>query len=95
MFLTIQLTIDQHPRDTVYYQGCEAYTFPSGNRTVYQSGIYFDTLAAATGCDSIIRLDVQIQGSAPTPMQVIRCHSFALPSGSATITQSGLYQEEP
>jgi hypothetical protein len=39
---------------------CESYTVPSGNDTYVTSGVYNDTIANATGCDSIMTITVTI-----------------------------------
>lgn len=45
-----QLTIDE----------CDHYVSPSGNYTWAQSGLYYDTLSNAAGCDSILRIQLSI-----------------------------------
>lgn len=71
---------------------CSSYTAPWG--TVYtQSGTYSDTIVSATGCDSIISVNLTITGSSVTPPTNVNvCSSYTAPWGTV-YTQSGLYRD--
>jgi len=45
---------------TISATGCDIYTVPSGDETYTSSGIYFDTISNALGCDSIITINLTI-----------------------------------
>lgn len=57
--LTINLILDR-PISTHSQSACPSYTSPSGNNTWNSSGTYMDTIPMASGCDSIIRIELEI-----------------------------------
>ena len=59
-----------------------------GGRTWTQSGIYYDTLPSASGCDSIVKLKVSI-ASQDTLRDEVVCGSFTAPWGKV-YTESGI-----
>lgn len=69
---------------------CGAILSPGKKYTIFNSGVYFDTLVNTKGCDSIIRLSVtQLQNrSFDTLMQ---CHALRSPSGKYLWKASGTY----
>jgi gliding motility-associated-like protein len=77
---------------TITASACSTYTAPWGT-TYTQSGTYSDTLAAASGCDSIISVNLTITGTiiAP-PITASACSSYTAPWG-ITYTQSGSYTD--
>lgn len=70
---------------------CGSYTSPSGN-TYFSSGIFTDTLAAASGCDSIITIDLTVNPITATSISETACDSYTAPSG-AVYTTSGTYDD--
>ncbi len=45
---------------TVDTTACKSYTVPSGDETYFTSGIYFDTITNASGCNSIITINLTV-----------------------------------
>lgn len=87
--LTITGTIVTPP---VSVNACNAYTAPWG--TVYtQSGTYSDTLTSVNGCDSIVRINLNIFSNviAP-PVTASACDSYNAPWGTV-YNQSGSYAD--
>ncbi|MBO6516983.1 MAG: lamin tail domain-containing protein [Bacteroidia bacterium] len=59
-FIFINLTILEHTRDYIYPNAINSYTSPSGKYTWDSSGVYRDTIPNAAGCDSVIRIFLDI-----------------------------------
>ncbi|MFM9055732.1 MAG: gliding motility-associated C-terminal domain-containing protein, partial [Bacteroidota bacterium] len=71
---------------------CSSYTASWGT-TYTQSGTYSDTLTTASGCDSIISVNLSITGSVTSPpVNVNACDSYVSPWGTV-YTQSGTYSD--
>ena len=62
--------------------------FFAGN-TITTSGLYYDTLTNAVGCDSVVTLDLTIHNSVATTDSLVRCDS-AIWNGNVYDT-SGIY----
>jgi hypothetical protein len=56
--ITVNLTIYSNSSSSIQVTSCNNYISPSGNYTWNTSGIYTDTIANSTGCDSIITVDL-------------------------------------
>jgi len=68
---------------------CASYETPSSSDTLYTSGIFYDTLINAAGCDSILAIDLTINNSyASLSMQ--SCGPEVMPSG-APLSATGIY----
>ena len=69
---------------------CDSYTSPSG--TVYTtSGTYTDVILNAAGCDSVITINLTINGSLVNQMIASACYSYTL--NGQTYTSTGLYTQ--
>ena len=87
--LTINGTI-QAPVQNV--SACNSFTAPWGT-TYTQSGIYSDTLTSSGGCDSVISINLSLNGIIQTPIQNISsCSTYTAPWGT-TYNQSGIYSD--
>jgi gliding motility-associated-like protein len=56
-----------------------------------KTGLYADTLAASSGCDSIINIDFRLNTPSYGTIEVKRCYSFKSPSGKYEWFESGSY----
>ncbi len=74
-------------------EACEKYTVPSGNAFYTQSGKYRDVIPNSSGCDSIINIDLTINQSSQSTINVSTCQWYTVPSGYATYWESGTYQD--
>jgi uncharacterized repeat protein (TIGR03803 family) len=54
------LTISGPAESTIHPIACDSYTSPSGQHVWTENGTYSDTITSATGCDSIITVDLHI-----------------------------------
>lgn len=91
--MTINLTINQHSFDTITTTSCDSYLSPSGNYNWTTSGMYYDTIANATGCDSLLTINLTINNSTYDTMTVSDCVDYTSPSGMYTWTTSGTYYD--
>lgn len=74
-------------------QICEADTFYFNNQTYFQSGIYFDTLQATSGCDSILKLHLTVNPKSYFQQNISICEGDFYPIGNSKYTQSGTYKD--
>ncbi len=77
---------------TINIEACNYYVSPSQNYTWTTSGIYNDWIPNASGCDSILTIDLIIHDT-DTSFIVNECAGYTLPSGSALIQSSGTYMD--
>jgi len=71
---------------------CESYVSPSGHYTWEASGTYLDTLGNATGCDSLITINLTILHQSETEITISACDSYLTPGGDV-LTASGIYTD--
>ena len=57
------------------------------------SGMYYDTIPNAAGCDSLLTINLTINNSTYDTMTVTACESFDSPSGLYNWTTSGTYYD--
>lgn len=71
---------------------CDGYTFK--NKYITNSGTYFDTLTSYNGCDSIIKLELTINGPLTGIDTIISCDSFTWINGKTYFesNDSALYK---
>ena len=65
--------------------------FFAGNN-ITTSGLYFDTLTNAVGCDSVVTLNLTINNSFEHQQNITVCDSLIWDNG-VTYTQSGIYYD--
>jgi hypothetical protein len=70
---------------------CAQYTAPDG-QIFTQSGQYTSTLTNASGCDSIVSINLTITQPTTSTITVSSCGSYISPSG-AVFTSSGIYAD--
>lgn len=58
--ITINLTLNTDQTSSYSVTQCLEYTLPSGSQTFYASTIFVDTIPSASGCDSIMTIDITI-----------------------------------
>ena len=72
---------------------CSSYTVPSGDETYSASGAYMDTIPNATGCDSVITINLTITGPTTNTITETTCDTYTVPSGHETYSVSGTYMD--
>jgi hypothetical protein len=69
---------------------CDSYLSPAGN-TYNTTGMYYDTIPNAAGCDSIITIDLTVQNTTNTLIETA-CDSYMSPAGN-TYNATGMYYD--
>tara|TARA_Y100000385_G_scaffold289406_1_gene358745 strand:- start:6422 stop:8032 length:1611 start_codon:yes stop_codon:yes gene_type:complete len=72
---------------------CYSYTSPSGNYTWTTSNTYMDTIPNASGCDSVITIDVTINDTTFGSESATSCGDFIWASNGITYTSTGTYMD--
>lgn len=89
--ITINLTILQNSFATVSVGACDSLVSPSGNYTWTASGTYIDTIPSATGCDSIITVNLTISTATTSSVAITACDAYFWSATNTTYTSSGSY----
>ncbi len=84
---------DPIPTTIIIAEICEGDSVLAGGDYQTESGSYFDTLASATGCDSIIVTLLTVIPSSVTNMAVAICEGESYFAGGAFQTVSGTYYD--
>ncbi len=90
--LMINLTVNYSTMNTLNEIACDFYTVPSGDETYTMSGVYMDTIPNTSGCDSVITINLTINNSSMSSLNVTECDNYLSPAG-ATYTMSGIYMD--
>jgi hypothetical protein len=72
---------------------CNAYTWPVNNQTYNTSGTYVGRIAKTNGCDSIIKLNLNITNVLRSTINVNACDTFTWASNGQTYGSSGSYAD--
>lgn len=73
---------------------CEQYKLPSGTKTVYKSGTYYDTIRSFQGCDSALTITVTMLYNTTSKVSIVACDSFqSIADKTLVYRKSGKYQE--
>lgn len=72
---------------------CEGFAYLFGNEELTSSGIYFDTLQTAQGCDSFIRLQLAVLPVLETDLSADLCAGDSLLFGGQWISDPGIYRD--
>lgn len=70
---------------------CQGAGFEVNGTTYFETGFYTDTIVTATGCDSIIRLDLMINDTFFTQIDTIVCPGSIIDIGDNAYGASGVY----
>ena len=91
--VTLNLQIRSEIRSILYQELCygDSLLFAGHFRT--QSGTYNDTLTAASGCDSIVTLNLHIKPEIRTTLDQMLCYGDSMLFGGKYRTQSGIYTD--
>ena len=89
--ITLNLTINNSTASSSSVTACDSYIWVQNNMTYNTSGVYVDTIPNATGCDSIITLNLAINNSTAASLNVTACDSYVWSQNNMTYTSSGVY----
>jgi hypothetical protein len=90
--VTLDLTINQPSSSSSSEFSCGSYTWAQNGMTYTTSGMYMDTIPNASGCDSVITLDLTIGGSSAT-QSVTVCENYTWSQTGMTYNASGIYSD--
>lgn len=91
--LNSQYKDDLTTYDTINRSTCGSYTVPSGDKTVNQTGTYYDTLPRVNRGDSVLVIKLTINLNDKDTLNVSAKNSYTVPSGDETYTSSGHYYD--
>lgn len=91
--VTLNLTINNSSSSSETITACNSYTWPVNGQTYSSSGTYQATLTNAAGCDSVLTLDLTINGGFTDTQTEVACGSYTWPLNGQTYTASGFYVE--
>jgi hypothetical protein len=90
--ISLTVTITQSYDTLVNLPVCESYYWAEIDSTIYDSGTYQHMFATIYGCDSLVKLNVNINHGVVTPTKdTIECGSFYWTEIDSTIYDSGIY----
>ena len=91
----VNITLDFYPllthsfADTV----CSGQSYPWGMQTLTATGSYTQTFSAATGCDSVVTLDLFVRPALTHSFADTVCSGQPYPWGMQTLTATGSYTQ--
>lgn len=91
--ISINLTVTQNTSGTINAGACDSYTSPSGNYVWTSSGIYQDTITNASGCDSVLTIDLTISSASTFVQDVSVCDNYFWSATGQTYFMSGTYTD--
>ncbi|MFY0675316.1 MAG: T9SS type A sorting domain-containing protein [Bacteroidia bacterium] len=84
--------IKKEPKNTkVSMNACDSFSFYKLGTALDSTGVYFDTLTAANGCDSIVELNLTIKNSTYQSFDTTACGSFTSIGSNKIWSTSGIY----
>ncbi len=89
--LKLDLTINTTDSVVENATACNTYLWPANGVTYNDGGIYFTTLTNAAGCDSVLRLNLNMNISDSLADTVVACDSYTWAANGVTYTSSGNY----
>lgn len=87
----LDLTITPLAPNTISQSSCIDYTWAQNGLTYNSSGMYADTILTSGGCDSIVILDLTINGATSSTVVVNTCTDYLWTQSNITYTTSGSY----
>lgn len=91
--ITLNLTINSSTSVSYNDTACVSYTWASNGMTYTTSGVYYDTLQNAIGCDSLIILNLVINNPTSSTVNVNACNAYTWAQNAMTYTVSGSYSD--
>ena len=91
--LTLDLTINQHTASSMQIDACGSYTWAMTGEIYTVSGLYYDTIPNAAGCDSVITLELTILESTASALTASACGSYYWAQTGLTYNFSGTYED--
>ena len=70
----LHLTVNYSAHTDLYETACDSYTWINTGDTYTASGIYYDTLTCVNGCDSVVALNLTINNTTSSILDVMTCN---------------------
>ncbi|MFV0265854.1 MAG: LamG-like jellyroll fold domain-containing protein, partial [Draconibacterium sp.] len=91
--VTLQLTVNPKIYKTIDTAICQGDLYAFAGTAISTAGEYKDTLTAASGCDSIVTLNLTVNPIYETPVDASICEGDAYIFGDKTLTIEGIYKD--
>jgi hypothetical protein len=91
--LTLNLTVTPTSLTSFNETSCGSFTWGQTGQTYDSTGIYYDTLTALNGCDSILKLNLTIIPISTQFSHVYSCTAYTWTQTGFTYNDSGLYTD--
>lgn len=91
--ITLDLTILEPSASTWSVNSCVSYEWAQNGQIYTSSGLYYDTIPNAAGCDSVITLDLTIVEPSASSISVTSCGPYYWEQNGLTYSFSGFYQD--
>jgi hypothetical protein len=91
--ITLNVKIDIPSYGSLTLWDCDSVMSPSGRYTYTKTGIYWDTIPATVGCDSVFRLTVFVYETKYSSIDSASCNPMLSPSGNYTYSTTGVYYD--
>ena len=89
-----QNVIVNYPTDTIIQvNACDSFTTQSGNYTWYTSGNYQEYLTNVSGCDSLIKYQLEIARSTSSSTFITSCDDVYVSPSGKQFTEEGTYKD--
>lgn len=79
--------------DTVDITACNEYVIPGDGRIVTSNGVYFDSFTAVNGCDSVVRINLDVISSGRSFIRDTGTCEYIVPSQTDTVYSEGIYTD--
>lgn len=88
----LDLTVLTIPQSNIAVSLCSGESYAIGNESFSTTGIYERTLSAANGCDSLVRLDLEVAEEIRTNLTENICSGNSITIGVETFSTTGFYE---
>jgi gliding motility-associated-like protein len=89
----LQLIVSPVYETTINAQICRGSTYSFMGQDLSESGIYVDSLITASGCDSIITLNLQVDDIKKDTVMVTLCQGESISFAGNSYNTTGIYEE--
>ena len=89
----LELTVEDVIEENLTQSICSGETFPFGSQTLSETGTYRDTLQTASGCDSIVILELTVDDVIENNIDQNICSGETLSLGTQTLSETGTYRD--
>lgn len=91
--LTLNLTVNTAIGSAYTQSICHGSSYSFNEQQLTQAGVYYDTLPAANGCDSIVTLTLAVNPAVATTLNDTICQGDGYLFNGADLTQAGVYYD--